>query len=98
MLDLSFNTTVHYICVHLHPFGQSLELWDTTTDSMLYVAHAQQADSGIGLKHIDHYADPEGIFLFKDHNYELVSTYNCTDSMNHHTAMAVMYLYLWDKE
>lgn len=97
MLGLEFNTTVHSIAAHLHPFGERLELWDTTTDSLLYAANATQHANAIGLQHIDHYSDPVGFPLYKGHRYHLLSTYNCTDSLQRHTAMATMFLYLRDQ-
>ena len=32
IMNLDYDTTVHYIAVHLHPFAESLELRDLTTD------------------------------------------------------------------
>lgn len=94
MLDLSEDTKIHAIGVHLHPFGKKLELWDKTKHELLYVSKVQELDSLLGFKHIEYYTSAEGIPLYKDHQYELISTYNCTDSTEEHTAMAVMYLYL----
>ena len=98
ILNLSFDTKIHYIGVHLHPFGKTLELRDATLDSSLFIAHVKDAAGRIGIEHIDHYSSEEGIAVYEDHEYELISTYLCTDSVNTHTAMAVMYLYLHDKQ
>ena len=97
LMNLQFDTRVHYIGVHMHPFAHSLELRDITTDSSLFTAHIQNSKEVIGIEHIDHYSSEEGFAVFKDHQYEIVSTYECTDSINVHTAMAVMFLYFRDK-
>ena len=98
ILNLSFDTKIHYIGVHLHPFAKTLELRDATLDSLLFTAYVKDAAGRIGIEQIDHYSSEEGIAVYKDHAYELISTYECTDSVNTHTAMAVMYLYLHDKQ
>ncbi len=96
MLDLSENTKIHFIGVHLHPFATALELWDTTLDSLLYASKIVP-QSKFGFKEIGYYSSEEGIPVYTAHQYELRSTYNNVDSLDNQTAMAVMYLYLEDK-
>lgn len=96
-LDLPFDTTVHYIAVHLHPFAESLELRDLTTGETIFKSHARPAAKGIGLAHVDHFESVEGIPLFASHQYELVSVYDNTSGVDQ-DSMAVMYLYLLDRE
>ena len=47
----------------------------------------------IGLEYITDFTSKEGIKLYKDHEYELVSSYNNT-SQDTLSAMSVVYLYL----
>ncbi len=93
-LQLQFDTTIHYIAVHLHPFAESLELIDRTTGKQVFKAHAKNRSDKIGLESIDYYENVEGIPISKDHEYELV--YNNTSGEDQ-DSMAVMYLYLHDK-
>jgi len=95
-LQLQFDTTIHYIAVHLHPFAESLELIDRTTGKQVFKAIAQNRENKIGLKHIDYFQSEEGIPIYKDHEYELRSVYNNTTDEDQ-DSMAVMYLYLHDK-
>ncbi|MCA9619986.1 MAG: hypothetical protein KC731_13265 [Myxococcales bacterium] len=95
-LQLQFDTKIHYIAVHLHPFAESLELIDRTTGEQVFKAIAQNHEGKIGLKSIDYYESKEGIPILKDHEYELVSVYNNTTNEDQ-DSMAVMYLYLHDK-
>jgi len=60
-------------------------------------AEATSVDTGIGLKHVETITSEEGVRIFADHKYELVSVYeNTTDQMQ--DSMAAMFLYLHDKE
>jgi len=94
MLDLDRNSRIHMIGVHLHPYAKALSLWDVTTDSLLYAANILTKADGFGFDSVGYYKDSIGIPVYKDHHYELVSEYECKDSTEAHTAMAVMYLYL----
>ncbi len=96
LLNLPFDTTIHYIAVHLHPFAESLELRDLTTGETLFMSRARNFSDRIGLEHVDFFASVEGLPVYKDHEYELVSSYNNTTTVDQ-DSMAVMYLYLLDK-
>ena len=97
VLNVPFETSLHYIGAHLHPFAESLALRDLTTGETLYTARTRAPAQGIGLDHVDHYASADGIPLHPDHEYELVSVYdNPTDSDK--DAMAVFFFYFHDRE
>jgi len=96
-MDIPFDTTVHYIAVHLHPFATSLELRDLTSDTSLFESHATAPPDGIGLAHVESFSSEEGIPIYKDHEYELVSVYDNTTSETQ-DSMAIMYIYMLDKQ
>jgi len=96
-MDLPFDTRVHYIAVHLHPFAESLELRDLTAGTTVYKSLAQGIPGKIGLSKVDAFSSPEGIALYKDHEYELISVYDNTSSQDQ-DSMAVMYMYALDAE
>jgi hypothetical protein len=96
LMDLPWDTTLHYVAVHLHPYAESLELRDVTAGKPVYRAFTRQANEGIGLAHVDFLSSEKGIQLYKDHEYELVSVYNNTSGEDQ-DSMAVMNLYLLDK-
>ncbi|MBI3450497.1 MAG: hypothetical protein HY049_16495 [Acidobacteria bacterium] len=96
-MRLPYDTTLHYIAVHMHPFAESLELRDLTTDKSLYFSKVEPTHGKIGIDHVDHFSSAEGIPLYKDHEYELVSVYNNTTNADQ-DSMAVMYMYVLDKE
>lgn len=96
-LGMQQDETIHYVSVHLHPFAESLVLRDATTGETVLSSRAANHTERIGLSRVEQIAAPAGIILHKDHQYELVSAYNNTSGMDR-TAMAVMYLYVEDRE
>ena len=54
LMSLPYDTTVHYIAVHLHPFAESLELIDLTTGKNVRIERVyariveESSDPGIG--------------------------------------------------
>ncbi len=94
-LNLPYDTRAHYIAVHLHPFAEKLTLKDITTGEVVFQAVADNTSDRVGLERVDHFSSVEGLQLFKDHQYELVSVYNNTSS-EEVDSMAVMYLYMRD--
>jgi hypothetical protein len=96
-LNLPFDTEVHYIAVHLHPFAESLTLRDLTLNRDIYSAKVDNSKNRIGIDRVDYYSSDEGIKLYKDHQYELISVYDNTSGEDA-DSMAVMYLYLHEKQ
>ncbi|MCO4743928.1 MAG: hypothetical protein KC912_04010 [Proteobacteria bacterium] len=92
-LGLPYDTKVHYIAVHLHPFAESLRFIDRTTGETVYYAEVDNSKDRVGLDHVEYMTSEEGIQIHRDHEYELVSIYNNT-SPNPADSMAVMYLYM----
>lgn len=91
-----FDTRIHYIAVHVHPYAQSFEFRDRTTNESLWTAQATQTKGSIGLEALTNYSSAEGIKVYKDHDYEIISTYNNTSGESQ-TAMAFMFFYVEDK-
>ena len=97
LLGIFFDTKIHSIATHLHPFAESLTLRDLTTGKTLFEAGAGAPDQGLGLAWVDSYTSTEGIPVFADHDYEMVSVYDNTSGEDQ-DAMAVFVLYLEDHE
>ena len=92
-MGLEYDTTLHHVAVHLHPFAQSLELRDITADRTVYKSTARGFDDVIGLEHVDEFSSEEGLPLFRDHEYEMIAIYDNT-SGEPQDSMAVMLMYL----
>ena len=97
IMNLPYDTTLHYAAVHLHPFAESLELRDITANKRVFRSHARGYQNKIGLSFVDSFSSKRGVKLYKDHEYELVSTYNNTTQTDQ-DSMAVMLLFLLDKQ
>ncbi len=96
ILALPFDTRLHYVAVHLHPFAESLELIDKTAGRTIFKSQARQLAGGIGLEHVEAFSSVEGVSLERDHEYEMVSVYDNT-SGEPQDSMAVMYMYVRDE-
>ncbi len=94
-LGLLHNTTIHFIGVHVHPYAESMELVDLTDQKTLFRAKIRSPKDRKGLEYIDTLSSAEGIPIYKDHEYEIVSVYVNPTSDNS-DAMASMFLYLHD--
>ena len=97
LLDIPFDTTIHFIATHLHPFAESLQLRDLTTGETLYESRARGPETGLGLAFVDAYSSADGIPVFADHEYEMVSVYDNTSGEDQ-DAMATFVVYLKDAE
>ena len=97
LMNLPFNTTVHFIGVHLHPFAEYLELRDITADAIVYRADAANHSYKIGLHTIGSYSNKTGFPIYRDHEYELIYQANNTTNEDQ-DMMAVMILYMFDKD
>jgi hypothetical protein len=97
LLDLPFDTTLHFAAVHLHPFAGSLELRDLTKGQTVFRAQARGPDRGVGLAHVDTFSSASGVMLLKDHQYQLVSIYE-KPPPGDADAMAAVFLLLHDRE
>ena len=96
-MDLPFDTTVHHIAVHLHPFATSLELRDLTADTSVFRSDVRNSADKIGIERVESFTSVEGIPVYADHEYELVSVYENT-SAEAQDSMAIMFLYMLDQE
>ncbi len=94
-LNLPFDTTLHYAAIHLHPFAESLELYDLTAKKTVFKSKARSFKDKIGLSYVDSFSSRTGVPLFKNHEYDLISTYNNTTSEDK-DSMAVMLLFALD--
>lgn len=97
LLALPYDTRVHYVAVHLHPFAESVELRDLTRGETVYRSRARQTPGRVGLAEVESFSSEEGIPLYKDHEYEVVSVYDNTSGVDQ-DSMATMFLYLASRD
>jgi hypothetical protein len=96
-MAIPYDTTVHFIGVHVHPLSESLELRDRTSGETVYKSYQRNRKDRLGLLQLDYFSSEEGIPIYDDHHYELISIYdNPTDRDS--DAMGLMVIYYLDKE
>ena len=96
-LNLPFDTTIHYATIHVHPFARAMELRDVTTGQTVLKLNSQDWPDRVGVAHVDEFKSIEGIPILRGHRYELTTNYDNTSGSNT-DAMAILYLYLLDKD
>ncbi len=96
-LNLAASTTLHYATAHLHPYGESLELYDLTASRSVLKIQAEDFHDKVGVMHMGEFQSASGIVVDPAHQYELRAEYNNTTSKDV-DAMAILYLYLLEKD
>jgi cyclophilin family peptidyl-prolyl cis-trans isomerase len=96
-MNLPYDSKLHYAAVHLHPFAQSLTLRDATTGKDVFKAETVNPKNRVGLDRVDNFVSIEGVPMYKDHKYELVSVYDNPTKQNA-DSMASMFMALDDPE
>ncbi len=96
-MKVPFDTTVHFVGVHLHPFAESVSLRDLTTNELVFRSAASGPKDRIGLTSVESYSSQEGFPIYRDHDYELSSVYQNTSNESQ-DSMAVMFFYVLDKD
>ncbi len=96
-LHLPFDTRLHYAAIHLHPFAESLSVRDVTTGDTVVKSRATNPKKGVGLTNVETFTSLDGVPLYKEHKYELISVYNNTSGANA-DSMASVFLGLDDPE
>lgn len=88
-----FDGMIHFIKIHLHPYGESVTLVDKTTGEEVWKGSATNHSERAHLTEIEFYSSTTGIPVYRDHDYELVTVYdNPTDEDI--DAMAVMRIFV----
>jgi len=97
MNSLLYDTTLHYVAVHVHPYAQTLELRDVTTGTSVFTSHITSFPDRVGVATVEVYSSTKGAPIYKNHEYELVSVYDNPTGVEQ-DAMATFFLYLLDKD
>lgn len=97
LMRLPYDTTIHAIAVHLHPYAESLELRDLTAGTTLFKSTARNFEDRVGLAHVEAFTSESGLAVYRDHQYELISVYDNTTDEDQ-DSMAVMYIYVRDRD
>ncbi len=96
-LQIKDSLRLHAAAVHVHPFATSLTLFDKTTKTEIFKSKIMNHSNKIGLSNINSFSSESGVWMFKNHEYELVLEVNNTTNRNQ-DMMGSMFLFFYDKE
>lgn len=96
-LQIKDSLRLHAAAVHVHPFATSLTLLDKTTKTEIFKSKIRNHSNKIGLSNINSFSSESGVWMFKNHEYELVLEVNNTTNSNQ-DMMGSMFLFFYDKE
>jgi hypothetical protein len=96
-LQLQDSLRLHAAAIHVHPFATSITLFDKTTRSAIFTSKIINHKGKTGITRIDPFSSEEGIWLYKNHSYEIVLEVNNTTAESQ-DMMGSMFLFFYDKE
>ena len=88
---------LHAAAVHVHPFASSLTLWDKTAKKAIFTSKMTNHKNKIGLSNINSFCSETGIWMYENHEYELVLETNNTTKVTQ-DMMGSMFLFFYDGE
>jgi hypothetical protein len=89
---ITTNMKVHYVWMHLHPYGQYIELRKVGAKKAVWKGSAQNNSKLAILEKVDSYSSAKGFNLNKNSQYELVMGYN-NPRKKPIDAMGFLYMY-----
>lgn len=96
-LALEKPMRLHFAAPHVHPFTTSIGIYDKTNGKMIVTCAVQNHKKNIGLDKIEVFSSSIGVWLFPNHDYEMVLTCNNT-SKEAQDMMGSMFLFFYDAE
>ncbi|KGO89645.1 hypothetical protein [Flavobacterium suncheonense] len=96
-LQIKDSLRLHFSAPHVHPFATSISVFDKTANQTVFTCNVTNYKDRIGLKNIETFSSEKGIWLYENHEYELVMTCHNTSKVEQ-DMMGSMFLFFYDKE
>lgn len=96
-LQIQDSLRLHAAAIHVHPFATKISLFDKTQNKAIFVSIITNHKDKIGLTKIDPFSSVDGIWLYKNHDYEIILDVNNTTKVDQ-DMMGSMFLFFYDKE
>ncbi|RZJ34541.1 MAG: hypothetical protein EOO51_09430 [Flavobacterium sp.] len=96
-LQIADSLRLHAAAIHVHPFAESITLFDKTAGKAIFTSHIKNHKGKIGLSNIEQFRSEAGVWLYANHDYELVMQTNNTSATNQ-DMMGSMFLFFYDKQ
>ena len=96
-LQITDSLRLHAAATHVHPFATKLTVFDKTTQTPVFTCKITNHQKSIGISKIDVLSSEAGIWMYKDHDYEMVEDVDNTTAVEQ-DMMGSMFLFFYDKE
>jgi hypothetical protein len=96
-LQIADSLRLHAAAIHVHPFATSIALFDKTDGKPIFVSRIINYKDRIGIEKIEQFASESGIWLYKNHDYEIELTVDNTTA-EEQDMMGSMFLFFYDME
>ena len=96
-LQIQDSLRLHAAAIHVHPFATQISLFDKTINKSVFTSKIVNHKGKIGLTSIEPFSSEEGIWLYKNHDYEIVLNVDNTSQVPQ-DMMGSMFLFFYDKE
>ncbi|WP_298151755.1 hypothetical protein [Flavobacterium sp.] len=96
-LMIKDSLRLHASAIHVHPFATSITLFDKTKNAAVFTSSIVNFKNRIGIESIAPFTSEQGVWLYKDHEYEVVLEVNNTTSVKQ-DMMGSMFLFFYDSE
>lgn len=96
-LQIQDSLRLHAAAIHVHPFATKISLFDKTENKPIFISNIVNHKGKTGLTSIEPFSSEEGIWLYKNHEYEIVLEVDNTTKIQQ-DMMGSMFLFFYDKE
>lgn len=96
-LQMTDSLRLHAAAIHVHPFATKITLFDQTENQAVFSSKITNHKDRIGLSKIESFSSETGIWLYKNHHYELVLETDNTTGTDQ-DMMGSMFLFFYDRE
>ncbi len=96
-LQIHDSLRLHAAAIHVHPFATEITLYDSTLKQIIFTSKIINHKNKIGLTKINPFKSEKGIWMYKEHQYEIILQVNNT-SYSSQDMMGSMFLFFYDQE
>lgn len=96
-LQIKDSLSLHAAAIHVHPFAESISIFDKTLGETVFKSKVTNHSDRIGLAKIEPFTSRQGIWMYADHEYEMVLEVNNT-TQELQDMMGSMFLFFYDSE
>jgi len=96
-LQIKDSLRLHFSAPHVHPFSTTISVFDKTENKTVFTCKIINLENKIGLSKIEPFSSEAGIWMYGNHEYEMVLTTNNTSKVDQ-DMMGSMFLFFYDAE